>query len=446
MKTKRRTARILLIVLLPLIFAGVFWAVRNRKAGPGPSWPRVVLVGVDGAGWNVLRPLFRKNALPVFQSLVGEGSCGTLETIAPTKSSIIWTSIATGKTMVKHGIVDWTYLDEHDIEVPFSQSERRVKAFWNILTERERPVGVVNWFLTFPPEKVDGFMIAPAFSGLTRANFNKVVAVFPPELQPALRPLRFFDTSNIFEEQGVPDYRRRPLRGAGGDTLGLIPFFPRFFFQEEAAKRVSFYALDKLRVETLATYFRLIDIVSHFAAEFIDASLIARAEAEEAAGGLSAATEAALDAAFSEVVEPVYRYEDRILGELMRLAPPETVFIVCSDHSFYYNRKAYNHHEEPRLAHGVLFLKGAPIKKGHEVRNARVYDILPTMLYLLGLPVAEDMDGRVLTEVIEERYLRKHPVRTIASYEGDAPVSTAPRDRTFDKKILEELRSLGYIK
>lgn len=439
----KRKAWVLPLVLIPLIVAGVVLAVRRIR--PESSWPRVVLVGVDGAGWNVLRPLFRKNALPVLQSLVGEGSCGTLETIAPTKSSIIWTSVATGKTMVKHGIVDWTYLDEHDIEVPFSQSERRVKAFWNILTERERPVGVVNWFLTFPPEKVNGFMIAPAFSSLTRANFNKVVAVFPPELQSALRPLRFFDTSNVFEEQGVPDFRRRPPRG-GGDALGLIPFFPRFFFQEEAARRVSFYALDKLRVETLATYFRLIDIVSHFAAEFIDASLIARAEAEEAAGGLSAATEQELDAAFSEVLEPIYRYEDRILGELMRLAPPDTTFIVCSDHSFYYRGQAYDHHETPRLAHGILFLKGPQIKKGREVANARVYDILPTMLYLLGLPVAEDMDGRVLTEVIEDRYLRKHPIRAISSYEGDAPVEKPARDRTFDKKILEELRSLGYIR
>jgi len=432
------------LVLVPVLAAGIFFGVRLAK--PAASWPRIILVGVDGVGWNVLQPLLGKNALPHVRSLMAAGSYGTLETIAPTKSSVIWTSVATGKTMIKHGIVDWTYVDQHNLEVPYRQSERRAKAFWNILTDEGRLVGVVNWFVTFPPERVNGFMVSDSFSGLTRRDFDAVKATFPPNLQKVLRPLRFFDTSNIFEEQNVPDYRRSKLSGAGGDPLGLIPFFPRFFFQEETTRRVSSYVLQKFRVETLATYFRLADVVSHFAAEFIDPALIARAGREEQAGGLSPATETALDAAFSEVVEPIYAYEDKVLGELLRLAPPRTTFIICSDHSFYYHQGHYDHHEEPRVPHGVIFLRGPHIKKGYQIEKAHVYDILPTLLYLLDLPVAEDMDGQVLTEAFEEGFRRKNPVKTVATYEGKTPAEKVTRDRTLDKRLLEELRALGYIK
>jgi predicted AlkP superfamily phosphohydrolase/phosphomutase len=441
---KRRPARLWPLLLVPVLVAGVFFGL--RLARPAPAWPRVMIIGVDGLGWNVLQPLLGANALPEIRSLMAAGSYGTLETIAPTKSSVIWTSVATGKTMVKHGIVDWTYVDKHDIEVPYRQSERRAKAFWNILTDQNRLVGVVNWFVTFPPERVNGFMVSDSFSGLTRPDFNKVTATFPPNLQKLLRPQRFFDTSNIFNEQNVPDYRRWKLSGAGGDPLGLIPFFPRFFFQEETTRRVSLTVLQKFKVETLATYFRLADVVSHFAAEFIDPALIAQAGKEEKAGGLTPATEATLDAAYSKVVEPIYAYEDKVLGELFRLASPRTTFIICSDHSFYYHQGHYDHHEEPRIPNGVIFLRGPHIREGYQIQKAHIYDILPTLLYLLDLPVGEDMDGKVLTEAFDEGFVRKNPIKRVATYEGKTPAEKVTRDRTLDRRLLEELRALGYIK
>ena len=110
----------------------------------------MIIIGVDGAGWNFMNPLLKKGKLPNFDRLVKEGSSGVLKTINPTKSSVIWTSIATGKSMVKHGIVGWTYVKKNKIEVPFTQTNRRVKAFWNIFSEFGWKVGVINWFVTLP--------------------------------------------------------------------------------------------------------------------------------------------------------------------------------------------------------------------------------------------------------------------------------------------------------
>jgi len=96
-----------------------------------------MIIGVDGLGWERPPAPAREMRCPC-PVLMAAGSYGTLETIAPTKSSVIWTSVATGKTMIKHGIVDWTYVDQHNLEVPYRQSERRAKAFWNILTDEGR--------------------------------------------------------------------------------------------------------------------------------------------------------------------------------------------------------------------------------------------------------------------------------------------------------------------
>ncbi len=76
-------------------------------------------------------------------------------------------------------------------------------------------------------------------------------------------------------------------------------------------------------------------------------------------------------------------------------------------------------------------------------------DITPTLLALCGLPVAGDMDGRVLTEAIDGDFLRGHPVRTIDTYEpaggsrGDA--DSEPVESPIDDEVRERLRALGYI-
>jgi predicted AlkP superfamily phosphohydrolase/phosphomutase len=66
-------------------------------------------------------------------TLIKKGSHGILRTERSIISNVIWTLIPKGKSMLKLGIVDWTFIDKNNIWVPFRQSERRAKTFWNIL-------------------------------------------------------------------------------------------------------------------------------------------------------------------------------------------------------------------------------------------------------------------------------------------------------------------------
>jgi hypothetical protein len=67
---------------------------------------------------------------------------------------------------------------------------------------------------------------------------------------------------------------------------------------------------------------------------------------------------------------------------------------------------------------GVFMAAGDGIREGARARGASVLDVTPTVLYLMGLPVARDMEGRVLTEILDDEFARAHPVTFIPSYES----------------------------
>jgi predicted AlkP superfamily phosphohydrolase/phosphomutase len=95
---------------------------------------------------------------------------------------------------------------------------------------------------------------------------------------------------------------------------------------------------------------------------------------------------------------------------------------------------------------GIFVALGPGIRKDNNLPQARLMDVAPTALYALGLPVPEDMDGRVLVDVFENELVEKRPVLfrdTEASTPGvDA---TAVYDAEEEKVIQERLRGLGYI-
>ena len=81
---------------------------------------------------------------------------------------------------------------------------------------------------------------------------------------------------------------------------------------------------------------------------------------------------------------------------------------------------------------------GEGIRPGAVPANASVLDVAPTILYLMGLPVARDMEGRVLTEILEDEFARDHPVTFIPSYESLAVAPAAPGAPLDDLPPLPE--------
>ncbi|MFL6273711.1 MAG: SAM-dependent methyltransferase, partial [Blastocatellia bacterium] len=94
--------------------------------------------------------------------------------------------------------------------------------------------------------------------------------------------------------------------------------------------------------------------------------------------------------------------------------------------------------------HGVMIGNAAPVKPAMRLEAARIYDVAPTLLYLMGEPVPADMDGRVLTEIVEEDYLLANPVGYSQADERAQPDEIEYSDAE-NAEVIESLKNLGYI-
>jgi predicted AlkP superfamily phosphohydrolase/phosphomutase len=95
--------------------------------------------------------------------------------------------------------------------------------------------------------------------------------------------------------------------------------------------------------------------------------------------------------------------------------------------------------------HGILLAAGPDIDPKADLSEIRVHDLAPTILYGLGLPVAEDFAGQPRTQLFNADFRRTHPLRTIQSW-GVRQKGSAARTSPADAALLNELRSLGYIR
>lgn len=404
--------------------------------GAAPSPPEVVVLGFDGAGYDTLAPLMEAGKLPFLQELAERGYFGPLETFKPTKSPVIWTSIATGKSMEKHGILDFVYMEENDVQVPYSNSERREPSIWQILDAAGKRSVVVNWFVTHPPDAIDGVMVSNRFRRTLLVGRDRWPrmhdTVHPPERFAELAELVDLRYDDLRKERGLPDL----LAGGGeADTAPVLKDYPVFVMQEALVENVArhLYRSETGRFDFFAAYFRLPDIVQHSAVHLVDPS-----------------DPEAFEAGVLDLLEPFYRDMERIVRSYVNEpGHEETTFVIVSDHGFAYNEGFYDHYRVPDdepPPRGIFFMVGPSVEPAESSSvQVSVYDIAPTLLQVYGLPVGEEMDGEpieaLLTGESEVRYARYGPELMGGEKDSDRD----ELDEELDQKTLEELKALGYI-
>jgi Flp pilus assembly protein TadD len=163
---------------------------------------------------------------------------------------------------------------------------------------------------------------------------------------------------------------------------------------------------------------------------------------------------------FGRAVAAFYRYQDAILGEILDAAPGATA-VVMSDHGFASGDGRPDDVKpfiegKPGLWHdlvGIFVAAGPGIARG-EIPTVTLYDIAPTLLHLMGLPVPEDMSGKVLEKALTAGFLAAHPIQRVPSYEGLGGPGAGEGEEArraealsgaAEEEIVEQLRSLGYI-
>ncbi len=144
----------------------------------------MLIIGLDGATFDYIFPLMRKGRLPNLSKLMRTGSWGNLEsTIQPITGSA-WPSFMTGKTPAKHGVFDFIQQEiKEDVGLVNSQSIVGETIF-DIFSRNGKEVISINVPVTFPPWKINGYMITGMLSP------ENAEITYPPEFKKELKDYR----------------------------------------------------------------------------------------------------------------------------------------------------------------------------------------------------------------------------------------------------------------
>ncbi len=117
------------------------------------------------------------------------------------------------------------------------------------------------------------------------------------------------------------------------------------------------------------------------------------------------------------IVNKVWLKEELYDGEYVDEAPD----IIFSMNDFSYassaffefgSNKIFSRPIKPKSGdhslYGVLMIKGPDIKKGLSLETARIIDLFPTILHLMGCKIPSDIDGKVLLDALKEKQINNN--------------------------------------
>jgi len=406
---------------------------------------RVVLVGWDAADWRFINPLLDAGRMPNLSRLVDQGVIGNLASLKPCLSPILWTSIATGKTADKHGILGFVEPLPGGVGVRLSSSSsRRSEAIWNILDQTDRASIVVNWYASHPAESVAGCVVSNRFfepppTDVLQGWSVPPQSVWPADRAPAMAGLRFHPRELTLADIAsfIPDIERIDL-AADARPNDLV---------RELAKTISVHAVATHAMQSMdwdfaAILYDGIDTLGHHFMPYHAPQLAGISDDDFRL--------------YQNVMTQVYLFHDEMLGRLLDLAGDDTTVIVVSDHGFHCDHQRPHHWQgtvaEEELAAawhrplGIIAMSGPGIRRDERIYGATLLDITPTILHVLQLPIGRDMSGKPLLQAFESS---QPSVQTVASWEQESSARAAlSHDQLYEEvspEAIQQLINLGYL-
>ncbi|MEY3142755.1 MAG: hypothetical protein RLY21_1248 [Planctomycetota bacterium] len=412
---------------------------------PARTAQRLLIVGWDAADWILINRLFAAGKMPVLRRLVETGCRADLGTLEPKLSPLLWSSIATGKTADKHGILNFVEPQPEGGGLRVSTStSRKTKALWNILSQSGLEARVVGWYASHPAEPIRGSVVTNLLQEGEPPHESAawpLVAgtVHPPALAEAVAASR--QRARAFPREVLRELLPRVDEiGSGDARVQSLVKLMSYAASIEGAAIASLGAGGSW--DAAMVFFDAIDTVGHHFMQFVAPRMAHVSEREQRL--------------FGGVMDRVYEWHDAALGRLLEAAGEGTTVILLSDHGFHSDHLRPNLSDLPperrmelesswHRPQGVLVMSGPGVKKGAEVASPTILDLAPTALALLGLPAGEDFDGRVLAEALDAA-----PPARIASWDTvEGETGLHPADARMDPfeaaDALQQLVDLGYM-
>jgi predicted AlkP superfamily phosphohydrolase/phosphomutase len=263
---------------------------------------RVIVIGLDGATFDLIRPWIEDGTMPTLKRLMQKGASGVLTTTLPPISSSAWVSFATGKNPGKHGLVDFVHPRQNSYQISIVSTQQRAsKAIWNLLSEKGRKVGVVGMPVTYPPEEVNGYMVSDFLTPSASDDYTYPLSL-AGELEQAIGGFPL-----------LPDERYRSTKFTDRFIADMVADVER---RLEGAE----YLLDNKESDFFFVLFWSNDMLQHETWSLLDEThpLHDPQKANQ----------------YRDLVVDFHRKLDQAVGRLVERAGPEDLVVVMSDHGF----------------------------------------------------------------------------------------------------------------
>jgi Flp pilus assembly protein TadD len=434
MKNRQRALGLLAVSAVAVGLA--VYAVRAR----GPAVPRVIVVGLDGADWQLLDAYVARGVMPELARLAGEGRTGELRSLVPALSPLVWTTIATGVGPLQHRILDFTRFNPATgAREPITSDERRAKAVWEMAGQSDREVAVFGLWATHPAEPVRGLLVSDRFFSFQRQESQAPAqVVHPPERERWALDAR----SSVDASVALPALQ------------AYLPWLTEAEYRELAARPDPFAhpvtALRRILVETRLYHRLALEHARHArpALTFVyiqGTDSVGHVFSPYAPPRLPSIDPADFER-YHRVPEAYFREVDGLLGDYRKLAEEQdATLLLVSDHGFLWSEGRPPRPDSLAKAsaglwhrqQGLYLLWGRDVAPVKERLAGDVGQVTATVLALLGLPRAAGIQGPALPGVVESDRTRDYGPRAATP----APVAAEPA-RPED---IEKLKALGYL-
>jgi predicted AlkP superfamily phosphohydrolase/phosphomutase len=280
----------------------------NPKNGTEKISPRqgskkkLLVIGIDGGTLDIVLPMVHAGKLPNLSRLIHNGTYATLQSTIPPVTAPAWSSFITGTNPGQHGVfyffkTEKDHLGGGNRKILANLNHIRGIPFWKVLNKHGKKVGLLNIPLTYPPQKVNGFMV----SGMLVPKDSKDYT-FPPELFSKLDKY-YVDIDGL-----MVAHKWHAEELVDKDRV----MFKQNVFQLSKSRAHNALKLMKREPwDLFMVVFTGSDRICHFFWEDPDREV-----------------------AFSSAVQEYYILLDALIGDLVRAAGENTVKIVMSDHGF----------------------------------------------------------------------------------------------------------------
>ena len=394
----------------------------RRDARSTPT--RVAIFALDGADWDLLTELADDGRIPNIKALAQGGTTGTVQTIQPTVSPMVWTTVATGLLPARHGILD--FVDSQ--KTPIESNSRHAPAVWDIADGFGRDAQVTAWWTAWPPTAKNSIFFDTPVEMIPGA-------IYPPELAARADSLI------------VPV-----------DTVGYdqVRRFLNISQSEYSAEPVGIFR--NVLAKTWTDHRVAINLYNDQHQHGHDPMLMMISyEGTDAVNHLFGPFHPPLRDGVSQdgyrkywpAVANYYSEVDRLIGEWTNVLPRDTTVIIMSAYGFRWGKDrpkappaggALQDHRNP----GVFIAYGPHVAASRGTHTLSVFDIAPTVLTLLGLPQSVEMPGKTATWVLKD--LAPITSVRVASYSEFLDIRPAGTPSHTDvAQYRTELLAIGHL-